>query len=353
MYTYNYKIGNFINGYEPVQLCKEIELNNTINKNVSNINVELELGLLIITFDNLLSCTEKEELNTIIANHIPIDDNNTETKITNDLNLMNNNINNLKYPVNENDAANKGYVDQSSDNVYNLSKQYTDRLNQESGNNKNNYNSTTKPTKLDDIIAGYSVGSEWLNTITGKCYICTDNTEIKAIWTEITSQGEFSQMKNKGTGEGIYSNKIDSTHYLKSLKGSDNITLVSNENEIMIKSKDSHSFLLSSIEIEAINTTYHDIVCFPWLNSEFSSYINGKIIFEVISNTNNALSIRINNTTEDSILAELTNITESNFYELDIANPPQNARIKIQIKKSTNDNDTNPKIFGIILKYES
>ena len=343
MAIYKYKIENFENGYEPVQLCREVT-NNISKKNVLNINVNTETGFLIITFDDglSLSCEEKRTLDTIISNHIPTDDDNIKK---NEVDLVDDKCSNINDTTGMNNFSEQ-YIDK-----------YVAQIKQEilSSNNtvKNNFNATIIPSKLDDIISGYSIGSLWLNKITNKCYICINNTEIKADWSEITSQGEFSQIKNIGTGEGIYSNKIDSTHYLKSIKASDNISLVSDKDTVLIKGKDTHSYLLSSIEVEVINTNYQDILCFPWLNSEFNAYKNGKLIFEVVSSSSNPLSIRIKNITENSVLGELINISSSTFYELKIANPSENARIKIQVKKANYENDINPKIYGVILKYET
>lgn len=546
MSTYNYNISNFENGYEIVQLCKEIDNNKTISQKVLYINADTELNNVMITFENPLTDAKKQELDIIIANHIPKEEDD-EIIITNNIDLVKNLIKNMGYPIDLLDATNKGYVDQSSNNVHNQSKSYTDqssnnilkesknyinkisenilqdsvsytdenlantsknsrlytdqssltalqggknytdqssanilqksknytnqvtqdivvskidideskfdinklsgqpdgdlvgtsavqtltnkkidannnllsnisntnikananidvsklgngnitntefghlsgltnnvqhqinvntnKLNLHSSDKENphnvtkqqiglglvdnikcNFNATVRPSEIDDIVSGYSVGSRWINKITGKAYICTDNKEIKAVWIETTSQGELIQIQNIGDGIDIYSNKVDQNYYFKSIKSSDNITLISNPENITIKSKDSHSFLLSPIEIVVPNLNYVDILCFPWLNSEFGAYVNGKLIFEVVTDPSNSLSIRINNITENSILAELNDITESNFYELQIANPSKNSRIKIQVKKSTGDNDINPKIFGIILKYET
>ena len=43
----------------------------------------------------------------------------------------------------------------------------------------NNYEATTNPSASDD---GYDIGSEWLNTSTGKWYKCRDNTDSAAVW---------------------------------------------------------------------------------------------------------------------------------------------------------------------------
>lgn len=46
----------------------------------------------------------------------------------------------------------------------------------------NNYNATTNPGVTDDIAAGYEIGSEWLNTSTGKWLKCRSNASGAAVW---------------------------------------------------------------------------------------------------------------------------------------------------------------------------
>lgn len=48
------------------------------------------------------------------------------------------------------------------------------------------YVSTSAPTATDDDSSGFSVGVLWLNTTSGKTYICTDNTNTAAVWTPLT-----------------------------------------------------------------------------------------------------------------------------------------------------------------------
>jgi hypothetical protein len=45
-----------------------------------------------------------------------------------------------------------------------------------------NYTATANPTTTDDDSKGYSVGSDWLNTSTGKFYKCLTNTTGAATW---------------------------------------------------------------------------------------------------------------------------------------------------------------------------
>ena len=48
---------------------------------------------------------------------------------------------------------------------------------------------TTDPTVTDDIDAGYSVGSTWINTTSGNAFILVDNTTGAAVWQSTTVAG--------------------------------------------------------------------------------------------------------------------------------------------------------------------
>jgi len=52
----------------------------------------------------------------------------------------------------------------------------------------NNLAAATAPTVTADRSAGYSAGSRWLNTTTGRGYICTDATTGAAVWNPIGVQ---------------------------------------------------------------------------------------------------------------------------------------------------------------------
>lgn len=108
---------------------------------------------------------------------------------------------------------------------------------------------------------------------------------------------------------------------------------------------------LSSIQIDVLYTHYTTINYIPWLSKYNSA--NGKlsIIFDVEIN-NIPLSIKIYDNTHNNILAELNNITNTDFYELIFNSPKENSRLIVMVKKDKeiiNMDDKNPQIYGIIL----
>lgn len=48
--------------------------------------------------------------------------------------------------------------------------------------NANNYSAVSNPTVNDDQKKGYTIGSEWLNTATGKWYKCRSSALGAAVW---------------------------------------------------------------------------------------------------------------------------------------------------------------------------
>ena len=48
-----------------------------------------------------------------------------------------------------------------------------------------NFDATTNPGVTDDISAGYTVGSRWINTTAGTIWNCVDNTNGAAVWKKV------------------------------------------------------------------------------------------------------------------------------------------------------------------------
>jgi len=54
---------------------------------------------------------------------------------------------------------------------------------------KNRFDATSAPTINDDVDLGYTVGSRWVDVTNDKEYICLDNADGAAVWTETTGAG--------------------------------------------------------------------------------------------------------------------------------------------------------------------
>ena len=53
----------------------------------------------------------------------------------------------------------------------------------------NKWDATSAPGVTNDIDEGYIVGSTWLDVTNDKAYVCLDNTDGAAVWTETTGAG--------------------------------------------------------------------------------------------------------------------------------------------------------------------
>jgi hypothetical protein len=51
---------------------------------------------------------------------------------------------------------------------------------------RHNLTATVAPSATDDSAAGYSVGSQWLDTVGAKIWFCTDATASAAVWKGVT-----------------------------------------------------------------------------------------------------------------------------------------------------------------------
>jgi len=101
----------------------------------------------------------------------------------------------------------------------------------------NNLTATTDPTINDDINAGYSKFSFWINTLTGKVLICTDPAAGAAVWKDITTDldtGEINTGSNVGGEKEVFKGKVGLDFEHRTLKEGTNITLTQNANDIEI-----------------------------------------------------------------------------------------------------------------------
>lgn len=217
-------------------------------------------------------------------------------------------------------------------------------------NIKHNWEATANPQAYDDEFFGYSDGSMWVNKNNSKIFVCINSALNRAQWKEITNFPDSFGI-NLGNGQGVYSHKLDNKLYFKSIKGGRYIKVNTNNNELIVNASNSHSFLVCHVPIDVISDTYSNIFYFPWKHSEFSNYKNGKIIFHADVG-NKSLSVQLYNKTEDSVLGVKATITSPGFYSFPVANPSGDSLLIIQVKKSINYG-TDPRLYGIVLKYDS
>jgi hypothetical protein len=72
-------------------------------------------------------------------------------------------------------------------------------------NSKVNFTAVVDPTAGDDNTAGYSVGSQWINTANDKAYTCVDSSTAAAVWVWTNSVAQANIVVSPG-------NDISSTY---------------------------------------------------------------------------------------------------------------------------------------------
>lgn len=218
-------------------------------------------------------------------------------------------------------------------------------------NTKNNFSAERDPKKTDDSFLGYSIGSRWTNTVSKKEFICVNPKLGKAEWKLTTTEpGETNTGLNIGTGAGIAAGKLDDKIKMKSIVGGNLVDITSTDNEIVVDTKNSHSFMMAYIPIDASTDLYKNILYFPWVSSEFQQLKNGKVAFKVHIE-DRELDIRAYNSEEKSVLGEF-HASETGYFSFSLASPSYDTSIVIQIKKNSSGG-TDPRIYGIVLKFES
>ena len=125
----------------------------------------------------------------------------------------------------------------------------------------------------------------------------------------------------------------------QSIVGAINESLVTNRNI---------SYALVSLEVIANSATFTDIAYFPWLNSRFSGYSSGTVVFEATIVDYEA-EVRLFDTAGAAALGTGATVG-SGFYSFAVSNPGGNSRLRIQVRR-TGVGSTNPRIFGVLLEY--
>jgi hypothetical protein len=98
--------------------------------------------------------------------------------------------------------------------------------------------------------------------------------------------------------------------------------------------------------------TYTPIAYFPWLNSLYSTYTGGLLIYNVHIPGPKTVSIRLQNTTANVTLAMSVGIAVSGIYSTPITNPTANAQIELQVLSPFGPTP-DPSIFGVVMQFNT
>jgi hypothetical protein len=94
---------------------------------------------------------------------------------------------------------------------------------------KNNLAGTAAPDADNDTDESYTVSSMWYDTTNDKAYVCLDNTDGAAVWTEVTAGaagGEANTASSQGSGASIYYQKSGVDLQFNGLKSENNLMTV-------------------------------------------------------------------------------------------------------------------------------
>ena len=102
----------------------------------------------------------------------------------------------------------------------------------------------------------------------------------------------------------------------------------------------------------AVNTTaYKSVGYFSWKQTEYSGFATAKVVYEIEHSVKN-LDIRVQNLTAATTLGSDVGVSASGFREFTFTVPTANARLAIQVRKSS-PGAGNPKLFGIQIEYNT
>ncbi len=95
---------------------------------------------------------------------------------------------------------------------------------------------TVAPTITDDVAAGYSAGSVWVDVTADRAYVLLDSAVAAAVWKETTASGEANTASNVGVGGvGVFKQKNGTDLELRTLDSGSSkvtVTLDAGNNEI-------------------------------------------------------------------------------------------------------------------------
>lgn len=114
---------------------------------------------------------------------------------------------------------------------------------------KNNLAASVPPTVNDDSGSGYTVGSNWTDTVGGKAYICFDSTPGAAVWTEITGGA------GSPTSGGYWDQITGDVGVILATSTSQHLTFTSADNKATITVADGGTTDTISLQINQANLT--------------------------------------------------------------------------------------------------
>jgi len=112
------------------------------------------------------------------------------------------------------------------------------------------------------------------------------------------------------------------------------------------------AYQLVAPRVDVPQTAWTTIAYFPWLNSRYSGYTNGVLVFRAVVPGTRLLDIRLQDITGAATLASSLAIAATNWYSIAIANPAGNAQIELQVQRSAAGGGVVPYLLGIVMEFD-
>lgn len=112
------------------------------------------------------------------------------------------------------------------------------------------------------------------------------------------------------------------------------------------------TYPMTTQRVDASAPVWISIAYFPWLNSRYSTFINGRLIYRVVIPGTRTLDIRVQDTTAATTLGSDLAVAASGWRSVAVNNPVGDAQVEIQVRRSVAGVGAFPQIYGIVLEFD-
>lgn len=134
--------------------------------------------------------------------------------------------------------------------------------------------------------------------------------------------------------------------YFLQVDGSQNLSFVSSDSG----TRQSAGALIAT-QVSVNTTSFTCVGYFAWKQTEYAAFGSGKVVYE-IEHTVKDLDIRVRNVTTSTTLGSDLSVAASGFREFTFTLPTADARLCIEVRKTTGGGG-NPNIFGVQMEFNT
>lgn len=117
--------------------------------------------------------------------------------------------------------------------------------------------------------------------------------------------------------------------------------------------KATYHILENRVKVTNVDPSWKPVAHWTWLDSRYSLYSNGILIFNCAVTAGRTLSVRLRDVTNNATLGSLLAITSATdgFKTFAVTNPSADAQVELQVFKDL-AGGSNPEISGAILEFD-